>query len=159
MRRLGRGQRGCDKSDRSGATAAAAQREQWRGFVQTHVAFLLLHGGLLRGFAPCVIAADCLRLLRRERRRRAIAKSVEVDVCGMAYRYCTGKKTPGGAGTHTGHTGHTGAHRHTDHTDEPHDHRSVQIDWVRSFAQVPGISPRTTSQRHRKRGFNKGGGE
>ena len=36
------------------------------------------------------------------------------------------KKTPGGAGTHTGHTGdeetgHTGARRgHTDHTDEPH---------------------------------------
>ena len=32
----------------------------------------------------------------------------------------TGKKTPGGAGTHTGHTGHTGARGHTDHTDEPH---------------------------------------
>ena len=27
----------------------------------------------------------------------------------------TGKKTPGGAGTHTGHTG---AHGHTDHTDK-----------------------------------------
>ena len=24
----------------------------------------------------------------------------------IGYRYCTGKKTPGGAGTHTGHTGH-----------------------------------------------------
>ena len=34
----------------------------------------------------------------------------------------TGKKTPGGAGTHTGHTGHTGARGHTDHTDEPHNH-------------------------------------
>ena len=33
-----------------------------------------------------------------------------------------GKKTPGGAGTHTGHTGHTGARGHTDHTDEPHNH-------------------------------------
>jgi len=32
----------------------------------------------------------------------------------------TGKKTPGGAGTHTGHTGHADAQRHTDHTDEPH---------------------------------------
>ena len=32
---------------------------------------------------------------------------------------CTGKKTPGGAGTHTGHTGTDG---HTDHTDEPHNH-------------------------------------
>ena len=31
-----------------------------------------------------------------------------------------GKKTPGGAGTHTGHTGHTGARGPTDHTDEPH---------------------------------------
>ena len=31
----------------------------------------------------------------------------------------TGKKTPGGAGTHTGHTGHTGTDGHTDHTDEP----------------------------------------
>ena len=31
----------------------------------------------------------------------------------------TGKKTPGGAGTHTGHTGHTGARGQTDHTDEP----------------------------------------
>jgi hypothetical protein len=28
----------------------------------------------------------------------------------------TGKKTPGGAGTHTGHTGHADAQRHTDHT-------------------------------------------
>ena len=36
--------------------------------------------------------------------------------------FCTGKKTPGGAGTHTGHTGHTGARGHTDHTDEPHNH-------------------------------------
>ena len=34
----------------------------------------------------------------------------------------TGKKPPGGAGTHTGHTGHTGARGHTDHTDEPHNH-------------------------------------
>ena len=32
------------------------------------------------------------------------------------------KKTPGGAGTHTGHTGHTGARGQTDHTDEPHYH-------------------------------------
>jgi hypothetical protein len=33
-----------------------------------------------------------------------------------------GKKTPGGAGTHTGRTGHADAQRHTDHTDEPHNH-------------------------------------
>ena len=32
---------------------------------------------------------------------RGIPTSAEVS--------CTGKKTPGGAGTHTGHTGHTGA--------------------------------------------------
>ena len=31
----------------------------------------------------------------------------------------TGKKTPGGAGTHMGHTGARGQ---TDHTDEPHSH-------------------------------------
>ena len=40
-------------------------------------------------------------------------------VPGIMVQY-TGKKTPGGAGTHTGHTGHTGARGHTDHTDEPH---------------------------------------
>ena len=34
-------------------------------------------------------------------------------------RYSTGKKTPGGAGTHTEHTGARGQ---TDHTDEPHNH-------------------------------------
>jgi hypothetical protein len=34
----------------------------------------------------------------------------------------TGKKTPGGAGTHTGHTGHADAQRHSGHTDEPHNH-------------------------------------
>ena len=45
---------------------------------------------------------------------RVIPTSAEVS--------CTGKKTPGGAGTHTGHTGHTGARGHTDHTDEPHNH-------------------------------------
>ena len=38
------------------------------------------------------------------------------------YSTGTGKKTPGGAGTHTGHTGHTGTDGHTDHTDEPHNH-------------------------------------
>ena len=37
-------------------------------------------------------------------------------------RHRGGKKTPGGAGTHTGHTGHTGACGHTDHTDESHNH-------------------------------------
>jgi hypothetical protein len=34
--------------------------------------------------------------------------------------YCTGsKKTPGGAGTHTGHTGHADAQRHSDHIPVP----------------------------------------
>ena len=36
----------------------------------------------------------------------------------IPYRYLTGKKTPGGAGTRAGHTGHTGARGHTDHTDD-----------------------------------------
>ena len=31
----------------------------------------------------------------------------------QAQSHPTGKKTPGGAGTHTGHTGHTGAHAGT----------------------------------------------
>ena len=49
----------------------------------------------------------------------------------------TGKKTPGGAGTHTGHTGHTGARGHTDHTDEPHNYRyrnCTQYRYARSWA-------------------------
>ena len=41
----------------------------------------------------------------------------------------TGKKTPGGAGTHTGHAGHTGARGHTEHTDEPHNHPSKPNQW------------------------------
>ena len=39
----------------------------------------------------------------------------------------TGKKTSGGAGTHTpthGTHGVTGAHEHTDHTEEPHNRRA-----------------------------------
>ncbi len=43
--------------------------------------------------------------------------SLYETVC--AYRYSTGKKTPGGAGTHTGHAD---TQRHTDSTDEPHNH-------------------------------------
>mgnify|MGYP007033230437 CR=1 FL=1 len=35
----------------------------------------------------------------------------------------TMKKTPGGAGTHTGHAD---AQRHTDRTDEPHNHPPVR---------------------------------
>ena len=45
--------------------------------------------------------------------------------------YSTGKKTPGGAGTHTGHTGHTGTDGH-----------------------VPvGISQRFEAGRRERRGF------
>ena len=51
----------------------------------------------------------------------------------------TGKKTPGGAGTHTGHTGHTGARGHTDHTDEPHNHPLKSND-------TPARKPRPTQQ-------------
>ena len=54
-------------------------------------------------------------------------------------RYSTGKKTPGGAGTHTGHTGHTGARGHTDHTDEPHNHPLKSND-------TPARKPRPTQQ-------------
>ena len=61
------------------------------------------------------------------RDRRGLLAKPSHRYCGT--RYCTGirfkdtgKKTPGGAGTHTGHTGHTGARGHTDHTDEPHNH-------------------------------------
>ena len=45
-----------------------------------------------------------------------------VDKRAMQEGYCipTGKKTPGGAGTHTGHVRDTRAHKDTDHTDEPH---------------------------------------
>ena len=42
-------------------------------------------------------------------------------------RYCTGKKTRGGAGTHTGHTGHTGHKRIT---------RTVRLSKSRSGLQV-----------------------
>ena len=51
----------------------------------------------------------------------------------------TGKKTPGGAGTHTGHTGHTGARGHTGHTDEPHNHPPKTND-------TPARKPRPTQQ-------------
>jgi hypothetical protein len=40
-------------------------------------------------------------------------------VCIHNEFYSTGKKTPGGAGTHTGHAD---TQRHTDRTDEPHNH-------------------------------------
>ena len=55
---------------------------------------------------------------------RCAAREAEDTYCtGTRYCTCTGKKTPGGAGTHTGHTGHTGARGHeTDHTDDPHNH-------------------------------------
>ena len=40
-------------------------------------------------------------------------------MCAVLYRYCTGKKTPGGAGTHTGHTGTHGSHRRTSQPSKP----------------------------------------
>ena len=55
--------------------------------------------------------------------------------------YSTGKKTPGGAGTHTGHTGHTGARGHTDHTDEPHNHPLKS-----NSNDTPARKPRPTQQ-------------
>ena len=58
----------------------------------------------------------------------------------------TGKKTPGGAGTHTGHTGHTGARGHTDHTDEPHNHPPKVPNPTTSTTQT-----RTTTRRPKPR--------
>ena len=72
-----------------------------------------------------------------------------------------GKKTPGGAGTHTGHTGHPGARGHTDHTDEPHNHPPKPNDTYmyphenrdrlnsRKNSHKPGVdrSPRPTQKR------------
>ena len=56
------------------------------------------------------------------------AKAVPTGTVGrgasIRYRYSTGKKTPGGAGTHTGHTG---THGHTDHTDEPHNSTGTTV--------------------------------
>ena len=71
----------------------------------------------------------------------------------------TGKKTPGGAGTHMGHTGHTGARGQTDHTDEPHNHPPKPKDTnphedrdrfnSRKNSRKPGVdrSPRPTQKR------------
>ena len=52
-----------------------------------------------------------------------------------------GKKTPRGAGTHTGHTGHTGARGQTDHTDEPHNHPPKPKD-----TNVPARKPARPTQ-------------
>ena len=48
-------------------------------------------------------------------RRVAVTSFAAVALHSLA----VGKKTPGGAGTHTGHAD---AQRHTDRTDEPHNH-------------------------------------
>jgi len=78
-----------------------------------------------------------------------------------------GKKTPGGAGTHTGHTRETGAHGHTDLTDEPVDEPhnvnsrntckipkaeeillpSSRFSWLRWTARGPPSSPVSRSTR------------
>ena len=86
---------------------------------------------------------------RRSLRKRACtAASPESTTPHGRYQYpvlySTGKKTPGGAGTHTGHTGHTGARGHTDHTDEPHNE-----------PPKPNDSPtRPRDGRNRDRGLN-----
>ena len=71
-----------------------------------------------------------------------------------------GKKTPGGAGTHTGHTGHTGTDGHTDHTDEPdnhpnptthpHDHATAETA-AKSTAARTAAGPEPTAPRGRLR--------
>jgi hypothetical protein len=65
-------------------------------------------------------------------------------VCVPAVSFCgTGKKTPGGAGTHTGHTGHADAQRHTDHTDEPHNHPNPPTTHGTGTEQVPNSTGKT----------------
>ena len=70
----------------------------------------------------------------------------------------TGKKTPGGAGTHTGHTGHTGARGQTDHTDEPHMLTTIHPNpktqtrtktATDSTAARTAVSPESTAPRNR----------
>ena len=72
---------------------------------------------------------------RTKRRLRSTLCGVQLNVRNTEPRAAgvPGKKTPGGAGTHTGHTGHTGARGHTDHTDEPHNHSTR----YRGVTQVP----------------------
>ena len=50
-------------------------------------------------------------------------------------REITGKKTPGGAGTHTGHTGHTGARGHGYST--AMNTVPVRTDYVRYHTTLP----------------------
>jgi len=69
------------------------------------------------------------------------------DIYDFTHVTGTGKKTPGGAGTHTGHTGHADAQRHTDHTDEPHNHPNpptTHTPHVSGSARRP--KPRPTQQ-------------
>jgi hypothetical protein len=72
----------------------------------------------------------------------------------------TGKKTPGGAGTHTGHTGHADAQRPSDHTDEPHNHPKFQTHQQHTPRTSAPVGERRTGyrtfaspvKRHRHRG-------
>ena len=103
--------------------------------------------------AGSVISAAAHHLASARGRRGSATKM------RIGYRYCTGKKTPGGAGTHTGHTGHTGARGQTDHTDEPHNHPPKPKDTnphenrdrlnSRKNSRKPGVdrSPRPTQKR------------
>ena len=50
--------------------------------------------------------------------------------------YCTGKKTPGGAGTHTGHARDTRAHTGTRNT--------VPVQYRVLYCTVPGTVPELT---------------
>ena len=68
-------------------------------------------------------AVQCLAEHRPCPRARHTARAATALLERLPTLPSTGKKTPGGAGTHTGHTGNTGARGHrTDHTDEPHNH-------------------------------------
>ena len=57
----------------------------------------------------------------------------------------TGKKTPGGVGTHTGHKRARARTRgHTDHTDEPHSHPHDTPARPREYRYCTGISMRSS---------------
>ena len=83
--------------------------------------------------AGCVASGPC------EQSATKLNQRFETTVCQAVH---TGKKTPGGAGTHTGHTGHADAQRHTDHTDR------TNLTTIQTHQQH---TPRTSARRPKPR--------
>ena len=83
-----------------------------------------------------VAANGVRRIAPRAAARSRSRTSRPVPVLYRLYVPGTGKKTPGGAGTHTGHTGHT---------DEPHNHplKPKPNDTANPDAACPPYAPRT----------------